>query len=152
WRWEVLDDSHRTVASFADQPGAESGGSSPRELAGTGRQERARLRRVSRPVAELRGGCPPHALLAGTATTGPLALRKDLRPVRLRFPTFDRRKTDPRVANIALRARSQQRDSAGTARRGQDALECSAGRGRDPVWIRSVFHDRARSGDRPGAG
>jgi hypothetical protein len=31
---------------------------------------------------------------------------------------------------------------------GQDAPECGAGRSRDSVRIRSVLHDRARSGDR----
>lgn len=31
-----------------------------------------------------------------------------------------------------------------------NALKCGAGRSRDSIWIRSVLHDRARSGDRFG--
>src|SRR6202521_682009 len=152
WRWEGLDDSDRTAANFADQSGAESGRSSPGEPIGTGRQEGARLCRVPGRVAGLRSGCAPHALLAGAPATGPLSLREDFRAVRLRLSTFDRRKADPRVADLAFRARSQQRDSVGTAGRGQDALERGAGRSRESVWIRSVLHDRARSRYRSGPG
>lgn len=57
-------------------------------------------------------------------------------------PSIDEKQVQ-RTAEFAFRARSQQRDSAGTTRRGQNALERGVGRSHHSVWIRSVLHDRA---------